>query len=444
MAGVLGLASGQGASLNQDLIDKLKAGDTKATIGPLSKKLENIGLEKEKITEIIKKTNELLETIKSFDLFVSGGISAFDQKVANTTGDSVLFNAINEKQLSVGINNIEVKELATRDVYNSKNISSNPTSTKMTSGTLNIKINGNDYTFNSADKTYTQFAKEINAKEDLSASMEEVKDGVYKLVIKSAKTGVSNKLDISGTLSTSSELSINNVQPATNSLIKINNIDYSRSSNKITIEGGLKITAVQLGISTISIEKDTTKIAPSLEKFVEKYNELVTLVDDELYSGKSNINDKASLRSMLESIKDKLFSTYGKDDKLSIFNFGFDLNKSGFLVLDKDKLDTAINDKFDDLKSLFLGVAEKEGLGTQLKTIIDNMDSFSGILTNYQNSMDSRESELEKDKEKAIESLDNRYKLLSLQFSAYGVMINQFEAAFAGLKLTISQSTARN
>ena len=444
MAGILGLASGQGASLNQDLIDKLKTGETKARVDPLSKKLENIDVEKEKISEIITKTNELLGTIKSFDLFVSGGVSAFDQKVANTTGDSVIFDAKDEKYLSIGVHNVEVKALAKRDVYNSKNINDNPTKTKINMGLLSIRSNGNTYTFDSTNKTYEQFAKEINAKKDLSSSIEEVQDGVYKFVIKSSKTGTSNNLSISGSVDTSLELSSNNVQIGSNSLIKINNIEYNRSSNDITIEGGLKIKAVQLGVSTISIDKDTKNITPSLVKFVEKYNELLTLVDTELYSGESNIKDKASLRSMLESVKDKLFSTYGKNDQLSIFNIGFDLDKSGFLTLDKNKLNDALNSNFDDLKSLFLGVAEKEGLGTQLKTVIDSFDSFSGILTTYQTSMDTRENELKEEKEKAIESLNNKYKLLALKFSAYGAIINQFESAFAGLKLIINQSTARN
>ncbi len=444
MAGILGLASGQGASLNQDLIDKLKTGETKAIIDPLSKKIENIDLEKEKISEIVTKSNELLETIKSFDLFVSGGVSAFDQKVANTTGDSVIFDAVDEKYLNIGVHNVEVGALAKRDVYNSKNINDNPTNTQMNIGTLDIEINGNTYTFDSSNKTYEQFAKEINAKEDLSSSIEEVQDGVYKLVIKSTKTGVSNNLSISSSVDTALELSSNNVQIGSNSLIKINNIEYNRSSNEITIEGGLKVTAVQLGVSTISIDKDITSVTPSLEKFAEKYNELVSLVDAELYSAESTIKDKASLRSMLESVKEKLFSTYGENDDLSIFNMGFDLDKSGFLTLDKSKLNDVLDNNFDDLKSLFLGVAEKEGLGTQLKTIIDNFDSFSGILTSYQNSMDTRETNLKEEKEKAIKNLDNKYELLALKFSAYGAIINQFESAFSGLKLTISQSTARN
>ena len=66
--GVLGLGSGQAASLNQELIDKLKDAESTAKVKPIETDLEEWDIESEKITEIIAKANEFLETIKPFDL----------------------------------------------------------------------------------------------------------------------------------------------------------------------------------------------------------------------------------------------------------------------------------------------------------------------------------------------------------------------------------------
>ena len=53
-----------------------------------------------------------------------------------------------------------------------------------------------------------------------------------------------------------------------------------------------------------------------------------------------------------------------------------------------------------------------------------------------------REERLKKDKETAETTLDNKYSLMAQQFASYGVMINQMESSFSGLKMLILQSQA--
>ena len=52
----------------------------------------------------------------------------------------------------------------------------------------------------------------------------------------------------------------------------------------------------------------------------------------------------------------------------------------------------------------------------------------------------SREDALNKEKEVAEASLNSKYSIMSQQFAAYGIMINQMEASFSGLKMMIQQS----
>ena len=47
-------------------------------------------------------------------------------------------------------------------------------------------------------------------------------------------------------------------------------------------------------------------------------------------------------------------------------------------------------------------------------------------------------------KETAETTLDNKYSLMAQQYAAYGVIINQMEASFSGLKLIIGQSQSSN
>ena len=539
--GVLGLGTGAG-TLNNELIEKLKTAERASTVAPIETSIENIkgeGGESEKLQTIIDKANLLLETIKPFDLFVAGGQTAFDNKTANVTGSSAIFDAVDGSVINEGTTTVHINKLAQKDVFQT-NVFSDATAKIPTTGALgenfitlsqaerpvyqsNIKVSADDIVdasgtgkitidgkdFNvSSTMTYSQLMSSINNDENLNAkitlsgrlsitssdekteitivedlasntglsrgekyssdnisyddlaknintnsnyiaSVEAVGTGENRIIIKSLESGLDNKIDITQTgIDLGLNEVANNTVKAQNLEATVDGIDYNVSSNILIVEGGLKITAVEVDevgkSSSISINKDTTTIEPALKNFITMYNDLVSLVDEELYSGDSNIKDKGTLRSMMNNIKDTLFGSYGSEDNLNIFNVGFEISKTGVLSLDSTKFNEAIENDVDSIKSLFIGVAEDRGLGTKLKEIVDNLDGFEGLLSTYQSNIETRKEALEKEKDKAIETLDSKYAALSLQFASYNTIINQFETQFSGLKLMIGQSTARN
>ena len=163
--GILGLGSGQAAALNNDLIDKLKAAERKSTVEPIETKITNIATEKDTFAKIETKVSELLDAIKPFDLFVTGGVTAFEQKSATTSGDSVTFDAADVKSLKNGAITVNIGQLAQKDVYQS-----NPVASKDTivgAGSLTI---GKE-TFDTNNKTYQQLVDEITAKSGMNASV---------------------------------------------------------------------------------------------------------------------------------------------------------------------------------------------------------------------------------------------------------------------------------
>ena len=445
--GVLGLGSGQAASLNSDLIEKLKTAERKATVEPYETKITNLTAEKEVFANIQTKVSELLEAIKPFDLFVSGGVTAFEQKSASTSGDSVTFDAADVKTLKKGFTSVDVTQLAQKDVYQSNSFNATTKNAAINQG--NLVINGQ--TFDTTNKTYEQLATEISTKSGMSASVEQVGTDSYRLVIKSSETGLDNKLTISGAASqalgyTTDGTTINTVNhllEAKNLVAKVDGVTYNVASNALTVEG-LKITANKTGTSTINVSEDTTQIETQMKNFITKYNELVALVDSEAYSSDSKIADKSGIREIVSQIKTKILGTYGSSGDKSIFGYGVELDKYGSLSLDSKKFNEAVQNDLSGLKDLFLGTAEKKGLGTSLKETVDNMNFTDGILKLYENSMTTREKTLNTEKDKAQTTLDKKYELLALQFSSYGTIINQMETSFSGLKLLINQSTSGN
>lgn len=449
--GVLGLGSGQAAALNSDLLKKLKEAESNAVIKPIEKRIENIGIEKEKFSEIETKVSEFLASVKPFDLFISNGLNAFEQKTASTSGESVTFDAPDVTKLAKGFTSVDVKQLAQKDVYQSNAMNSTTKDTAINAGNLEITVNGNKEIFSTTGKTYDDLAKEINAKSGINATVEQVGTNSYRLIIKSEESGLDNALTIGGVASQTLGYttdgtvvnSTNHILEAKNMIAKVDGLEYSVSSNTITVNG-LKMTANKEGISSINIDQDNSQIETQLNSFITKYNELVSMIDGEVFGADSKIDDKSAIRDIVTQVKSKLFGSYGASNDKSIFNYGIEIDKTGKLSLNSKEFTDAVENDLSGLKDLFIGVAEKKGLGTTLKETLDNMSFSGGVLDTYTNNMSTRETRLNEEKDKAQKLLDSRYSQLAQQFAAYGSIINQMEASFSGLKMLIQQSVSSN
>lgn len=226
-------------------------------------------------------------------------------------------------------------------------------------------------------------------------------------------------------------------------IAKVDGVEYNISNNNVTVDG-LKITANKVGVSSINVVEDNTQVQTQMQNFVTKYNELVAIVDSEVFNADSAISDKSLIRNIVSQLKDKLFGSYGAANDKSVFNYGIILGKDGGLTIDSTKFNKAMQEDIAGLKDLFLGTAEKKGLGTTLKETLDEMKFSGGVLDTYETSMTTRETKLNEEKTKAEKVLDAKYEQLSLQFSSYGALINQMESSFSGLKMMIQQSTSGN
>ncbi|MCT7522006.1 flagellar filament capping protein FliD [Aliarcobacter cryaerophilus] len=439
--GILGLGQGQAASLNSDMLEKLKAVDRKATVEPIEKKLEKFESEKKVISDVTTKVNELFDAVKVFSLNQSTGANAFQQKSANVSGDGVVFDSDDLSALKTGSMRVEVSKLAQKDVWQSRQFDGTTVTkdTKLNEGDLTIKLGaGDSISISTTNKSYNELVTEINKISGVQASIVENSAGGFSLSIKSTETGTANKITIGGDAST--HFGFTNVLTAQDMKLTADGVDYSSSSNTITIDG-LKITATkETGDSTINIENDTTTLSAQMKNFADKFNELRATIENEIYSADASVDNKGALRDMLATIKNELFGT-GSGDK-SIFSFGFSLDeKSGDILFNQKDFEASIKNGTADLEALFAGTPDKKGIATSM----DEAISISGVTKNlldYEINMLEREERLKKDKETAETTLDNKYSLMAQQFASYGVMINQMESSFSGLKMLILQSQA--
>ena len=440
--GILGLGQGQAASLNSDMLEKLKAVDRKATVEPIEKKLEKFENEKKVISEVTTKVNELFDAVKVFSLNQSSGSNAFQQKSANVSGEGVVFDSDDLSALKTGSMRVQVVELAQKDVWQTSGISG--TKDQLVDAGV-ITINGTN--IDTSTMSYTKLTEEINKLSGVQASLVENLAGEFRLSIKSTETGTDNKINFNTKDASGYDVGLSvgaaklfgngttlneslNVLKAQDMKLTADGIDYSSSSNTVTIDG-LKITATKKsGDSTINIENDTTTLSAQMKNFADKFNELRATIENEIYSADASVDNKGALRDMLATIKNELFGT-GSGDK-SIFSFGFSLDeKSGDILFNQKDFEASIKNGTADLEALFAGTPDKKGIATSM----DEAISISGVTKNlldYEINMLEREERLKKDKEAAETTLDNRYSIMAQQFASYGVMINQMESSFAG------------
>ena len=444
--------TGGASSLNGELIQKLYDAEEKSKIKPLDTSLELIETETTLIGDINTKVNELIASIKPFDLFTTGN-NAFEQVSASTTGEGVIFDAPDVGSLSEGTRNIKITQLAQKDSYQSKTISEANSILDVDQGDLTITTNsGATETFDTNGKTYKELAEEINLNGTFEASLEKVSDTEYRLLIKSKDVGTANTLTLSGAAATALEYNVdvdgngkpdNRVLKAQNLNATIDGVQYDVSSNSITLDGNLKITASKIGESSISIQKDDSQIVPAMQEFASKYNELLLMITEEVYSADGSSQNKSALNSIVNDIKNTMFNEFGVNDD-SLLNYGFSFDKSGVLSIDSSILGKALSDDPEKVKALFIGVAEDKGFGTQLKETLDDLNSYNGVFDTYENGIASRKKTLEEDKEQAVKDLDTKYDTMAAQFAAYASVISQMESSFAGLKAIIASENSSN
>ena len=443
--GILGLGSSGSVDLSSELITKLKTAESKSVLDPITTNKEDTQAELDALTEIQTMVSELLDLVDDFDLYTSG-TNIFDEITATTSGSSVTFDAADTSKLNPGTISVTVEQLAQKDVYQSNTIS-DITSTITNGGTLSITVGGTAYDFDTTGKSYEDLVEEMSYYSKLDVNLEKINDTSYRMIVKGTESGTANAVTISqsGTTNLGFNDTGNHVLTAQNMEATIDGVDYDVSSNKLTMESGLIIQAVSTGDSSINMERDTSTIVTRISDIATKYNDLVDLIDSYTLGDEdtaATISDSSTLKSMMSGIKEILFDSYGLNNEESMFKYGISFDSDGYMNVNTTTLTTAVTDNYDDLRELFVGYAEKEGLGTRLKTYLDSLDSSTGLLTTYEDRLNTYIDTLSDDYDTASEKLDEKYTAMATQFAAYTVLITQMENAFASLKLLIDTSTS--
>jgi len=440
----LGLGS-QGV-LTNDIIDKLKEADEASIVTPIENK---------KLAVENKQTE--LSQIKSLALELSTSVTnmtyetPYNNITQDISGDSVSITTtgnIEETNLS-----IDVTQLATRDIYETNDGFASKTAA-LESGSITINIDDKDYEISIDDgDTLESLVDKINKNTDskVEASILNVGgDDPYKLIIKSAQTGEKHRMSISSD-SDSFSSGIDRIgDAAQDAIFKVDGVSIQRDTN--TVDDLIENVTINLekeGLSNISLKKDDSKIIEGIKDFVEKFNTLITTINqDTKYDPDTKeagvFQGNSEIRNIARNLQDIVATTISKDSKTA-GDFGLEVQRDGTLVFDEEKFKTAYEEDSDATVEFFKASNATDGLFNKLESkLFDITISSQGTLKSLQKSFDDSISRYDEELIKAQERLDRQYDILTQKFASYDLIMGKLSSQASTLDSMIEAQFAQD
>ena len=453
----MGISSvGVGSSiLTQDVLDQLRKADESGQITPIDLSLANEGDKKDALKLIdASMTNftDAINEIKSHGLF--------DERSTEVTGTSVEVTAAANSDIQDFT--LDVGNLATKQIEQSGTFTTRDTAIAGAPGSLNLNIDGLDFTISYDTTTTLDGLKNLinNAAGDkVDATVVQVNATDFRLFISSSDTGSNQNIILTDNAVTdadpatlsglganlgalTSDFDLAATQDGLDANFTFNGQPLLRSSNNITdLITGLDVTLKEVGSSTVSVAQNRDNIMEKFDSFIEKYNSAITELDKMTKSitdseDRGIFSAESTIKSMKNNIERMISSVGGGVG--SLVDYGFDINKDGVMTLDKDVLNAAMDEDSTNVEAFFAGgtytnpdltTTELTGAFTEMSTIIEGYTKYNATLDQFKTSITDAISALEDRKTTATERLDAKYEILKKQFIAYDMMISRLNSA---------------
>ncbi len=357
--------------LNDTLINKLKTSESETINKSLSENLNKLNT----ISSIQDTFSSLVGNFSDFLKIEPNDYSADIQ------GGLKIKKSENPQEGSYQIN---IESLYKEDVFQSQKYDKNAL---YGDGEINV----NNQSFSTTGKTVEEVVKDLqNA--GINANFDMVSESQGRIVIK-------------GNIETQD---FEQKQVGSNLKLNIDGVDYEFQSNTFKFRD-MEIQATKVGDAKLEIKKDSIETQDKLSTMVDKYNDLVSYVNDTmLYNDK--FTDKSSIKDFLTDLKSVFFTE-------KAFENGFSLDEKGKISIENVSPEKAteimekISSKIDDLKPNIIATKDKYSL---------------------------KKDEINKLMETNLKNLDGRYQQMSNQFLNYNQIISSMELNFSSLKNLIS------
>ncbi|KZZ32051.1 flagellar filament capping protein FliD, partial [Oleiphilus sp. HI0117] len=378
MASVSSVGIGSGV-LTSELIENLASAERAPVEARLDSQEADVNAELSIFGQIKSAITDLRlpsRTLANPELFESKTVSS---------GNSAFSAVVDSNDATPSVHTLEVTALAVSQTLTSTEFNDSDT-TAIGEGSLTIVVDGKttNVTIDNSNNTLDGIAAAINSESDVGMTASVLYTGTgYKLVFNADETGLDKTIDISvsdtGDASntdanglsrlayTAGATNLIQSQPAADASFKLNGVPITRSSNEIydAIPGlTLTLSGTNDGSpAALSVQNDHTAVVEKVSEFVEKFNALQTLVNDNSEFDPSGgaeagiLLGDSTTRSMMNQVRRVLGSTVGGLENAnvrSLADIGITTDyQTGLLSLNEDTLSDQLDSHPDDVSALF-------------------------------------------------------------------------------------------
>ncbi|RUO36045.1 flagellar hook protein [Aliidiomarina shirensis] len=303
-------------------------------------------------------------------------------------------------------------------------------------GTISFSL-GNGDTFavdiDPAQSSLQNIRDAINASDGgVQASI--VNDGSgtpYRLVVSSLETGTDaavTNIDF-GTLGAELTLDAATEQQAQNAMLNVNGITITSQSNRV--EGAIQGVTLDLqeeGSSTVSITRDNELTQEAVTEFVEKYNNLQSVIGElTAFGGEGGNNGQLLGDSTLRTVQQRMRSIMGEGveegNARMLRDIGIELELDGTLTLDEAKLSDLTANNMNDLSTFFAGTTADGGLSGKIDLSISQLLQSDGPIKNTTQGLEASIGRLDDRFMRMEESIEKTIDRYRSQFAQLDSMI---------------------
>jgi len=244
-------------------------------------------------------------------------------------------------------------------------------------------------------------------------------------------------------------------QTATDALVKIDGVNYTRTNNTVSdVVPGLTLNLKATTTSTASVDmtRDTTSIKDKIKAIVTAYNDAVTIFG-EVSNPKSTLptygatlvgdstvrNVKQQLRAMVMGP-----SSTPSDSIGALWQMGVSIDQTGVMSVDDTKLDAALTDHYSDVVKAFTGNQNgltiyspaPAGIAGDAVKKLTNMLSKTGVLLSQSDSATTQNTKYQGELTKLQTRMDALLIRYQKQFTSMDSLVGKVNSQKTSLKST--------
>lgn len=448
MAGVSATGLGSGIDIN-GLVSGLIQAESQPVINRLARKEANlqaelsaVGILKSSLSQFQSK----LSSLKDAETFSNRSASSSDSAIASFSAD---------KDTAVGSYSLEITSLATAQKLVTQQ------DYVVSEGTLEFADADGSFTItldSSNNATIEDVRDAINNAEDnigVTATILNI-NGSSRLVFTTDETGADNSLTITGT-TTSGDLDIydynsgtatpdgsgdvagyyDQVTAATDAVFMVDGQAMTSATNTVEdVIPGATITLKEANAGepiTLSISQNNNAIKGQIKSFVDGYNELIGLINEQTsYNPETKVAGSMLGDSLVRSIQNQIRSALtnptgnSSSNYTSLASIGITTERDGTLKLESSELDDALKNDYAGVTALFSDA--DHGIAGKVDTILENYLKSDGTFDGRTDSINEKLSGITDDREKLNLKLQKMETRLFAQYNAMDSLVNSLNA----------------